>query len=154
MAKAKKSDELTQQIAELTADLQRTRADFENYRKRVDDEKVRMRDMGEMSAIMKLLPVFDVIERAIAHLPEELKGNPWADGVAGLSKQLTKATQELGLERLVVVPGETPFNPELHEAVSADETDGETEVVAEELQAGYILNGQPLRHAMVRVTRK
>lgn len=154
MAKAKKSDELTQQIAELTADLQRTRADFENYRKRVDDEKVRMRDMGEMSAIMKLLPVFDVIERAIAHLPEELKGNPWADGVAGLSKQLTKATQELGLERLVVVPGETPFDPELHEAVSADETDGETEVVAEELQAGYTLNGQPLRHAMVRVTRK
>lgn len=154
MAKAKKSDELTQQIAELTADLQRTRADFENYRKRVDDEKVRMRDMGEMSAIMKLLPVFDVIERAIAHLPEELKGNPWADGVAGLSKQLTKATQELGLERLVVVPGETPFDPELHEAVSADEADGETEIVAEELQAGYTLNGQPLRHAMVRVTRK
>lgn len=154
MAKAKKSDELTQQIAELTADLQRTRADFENYRKRVDDEKVRMRDMGEMSAIMKLLPVFDVIERAIAHLPEELKGNPWADGVAGLSKQLTKAAQELGLERLVIVPGETPFDPDLHEAVSADEADGETEVVAEELQAGYILNGQPLRHAMVRVTRK
>lgn len=154
MVKAKKSDELTQQIAELTADLQRTRADFENYRKRVDDEKVRMRDMGEMSAIMKLLPVFDVIERAIAHLPEELKGNPWADGVAGLSKQLTKAIQELGLERLVVVPGETPFDPELHEAVSADEADGETEIVAEELQAGYTLNGQPLRHAMVRVTRK
>lgn len=153
MAKAKKTDELAQQIAELTADLQRTRADFENYRKRVDDEKARMRDMGEMSAIMKLLPVFDVIERAITHLPEELRGNPWADGVAGLSKQLTKATQELGLERLVVVPGETPFNPEVHEAVSADETDGETEVVAEELQAGYILNGQPLRHSMVRVTR-
>lgn len=154
MAKAKKTDELAQQIAELTADLQRTRADFENYRKRVDDEKARMRDMGEMSAIMKLLPVFDVIERAISHLPEELQGNPWTDGVAGLGKQLAKATQELGLERLVIVPGETPFDPELHEAVSADDAEGETEVVAEELQAGYTLNGQPLRHAMVRVTRK
>jgi molecular chaperone GrpE len=52
--------ELARQLAELTADLQRTRADFENYRKRVDGEKQSMRAMGESMAILRLLPVIDI----------------------------------------------------------------------------------------------
>jgi len=56
--------------------------------------------------------------------------------------------------RIVATPG-TPFDPELHQAVQFDEDAvGEHEVVEEELQAGYLLNGSPLRHAMVKVTRR
>ena len=64
MVKSKK-DESEQIIADLTADLQRTRADFENYRKRVEQEKQSARMTGEASAVLKLLPVIDNIERAI-----------------------------------------------------------------------------------------
>lgn len=154
MAKSKKQEELEQQVGELTADLQRTRADFENYRKRVELEKTAARDAGQMSAILKLLPVIDTIERAITHQPAELADNKWVQGVAGLVKQLEKSLESLNLKRIDAAPG-TPFNPELHEAIQFDEeAEGEQEVIAEELQAGYTLNGQPVRHAMVKVTRQ
>lgn len=150
----KKPTKQQQQIDELTADLQRTRADFENYRKRVDAEKVAARESGQASAIVKLLPVVDNIERAISYLPEELKDNAWAQSVAGLVKNLEKSLEGMNVRRIVATPG-TEFNPELHEAIQFDEdATGEKEVVAEELQAGYTLNGSVIRHAMVKVTRQ
>lgn len=149
-----KTEDLQQQLGELTLDLQRTRADFENYRKRVEAEKQAAQDLGQTKAIMKLLPVIDTIERAIANVPAELADNAWAKGVAGLNKQLDKQLKDLGLEKIDTKPG-TPFNPELHQAVQFDETaEGDKEVIAEELRAGYILNGAVVRDAMVKVTRQ
>lgn len=154
---AKKEDQqetLEQQIAELTADLQRTRADFENYRKRMEQEKTAARDAGQASAILKLLPVIDTIERATTHMPADLKDHKWAQGIAGLVKNLDKALEAMNLRRIDASAG-TVFNPELHEAIQFDEdATGEKEVIAEELQAGYTLNGHPVRHAMVKVTRQ
>lgn len=150
----KKELELEQQLGELTLDLQRTRADFENYRKRVDAEKITAREAGQSSAILKLLPVIDNIERAIAYTPEDLKDNAWVQGVSGLVKHLEKSLEGLNVARIEAKPG-TDFNPELHEAIQFDEdAEGEKEVVAEELQAGYTLNGQVIRHAMVKVTKQ
>lgn len=147
-------NEFEQQLGELTLDLQRTRADFENYRKRVDAEKTAAREAGQSSAILKLLPVIDNIERAIAYTPEELKDNSWVQSVGGLVKNLEKSLESLNLKRIEATPG-TEFNPELHEAIQFDEdATGEQEVVAEELQSGYTLNGHPIRHAMVKVTRQ
>jgi molecular chaperone GrpE len=153
MAKSKAQLELEEKLGELTLDLQRTRADFENYRKRADLEKVAARESGRASAILKLLPVIDNIERAIAYTPEELKDNTWVQSVAGLVKHLEKSLDSLNLARIDAKPG-TPFDPELHEAIQFDEdAKGEHEVVAEELQAGYTLGGHVIRHAMVKVTR-
>ncbi|HEU4715788.1 MAG TPA: nucleotide exchange factor GrpE [Candidatus Saccharimonadales bacterium] len=153
-AKDKKNDELEQQITELTADLQRTRADFENYRKRVEAEKAAAREAGQSAAILKLIPVIDNIERAVVHIPEDLKDNKWAQGVAGLAKNLEKSLDALNLKRIEAKSGDT-FNPELHEAIQFDEdAEGEAEIIEQELQAGYTLNGRPIRHAMVKVTRK
>ena len=147
-------NEFEQQLGELTLDLQRTRADFENYRKRVDAEKVAARESGQASAILKLLPVIDNIERAVAYTPEELKDNSWVQSVAGLAKNLEKSLESLNLKRIDAKPG-TEFNPELHEAIQFDEdATGDAEVIAEELQAGYMLNGHPIRHAMVKVTKQ
>ena len=149
-----KTEDLEQQLGELTLDLQRTRADFENYRKRVEAEKQAAQDLGQTKAIMKLLPGIDTIERAIANVPAELADNAWAKGVAGLSKQLDKQLKDLGLEKIDAKPG-TPFNPELHQAVQFDEAaEGDKEVIAEELRAGYILNGAVVRDAMTKVTRQ
>lgn len=154
MTKHKKIDDLQHTIDELTLDLQRTRADFENYRKRVEAEKQSAHSMGQAKSVMKLLPVIDTIERAIANVPEELADNAWAKGVVGLSKQLDKQLKEIGLEKIDAKPGAL-FNPELHQAVQFDEAaDGEKEVVAEELRAGYTLDGTVIRDAMVKVTRR
>lgn len=148
------AEDLSLQIDELTLDLQRTRADFENYRKRVETEKQMAKATGEASAVLRLLPVVDNIERAIAHTPPELAEDKWVQGVAGLIKTLEKSLDSMNVKRIEASPG-TAFDPELHEAIQFNEdAEGEHEVIEEELQAGYVLNGMPIRHAMVKVTRQ
>jgi molecular chaperone GrpE len=152
--KNKKEIEFEQKLGELTQDLQRTRADFENYRKRVEAEKVSARESGRASAILKLLPVIDNIERALNHAPDDIKDNAWVQGVTGLTKNLEKSLEGLGLKRIDAKQG-TIFNPELHDAIQFDEeATGEQEVISEELQPGYTLDDYPIRHAMVKVTRQ
>lgn len=154
MVKTKKQEELEQQIDELTQDLQRTRADFENYRKRTEIEKVTAREAGQASAILKLLPVIDNIERAVVYTPEELKGNVWVQSIAGLIRNLEKALDGLNLKRVDASKGAS-FNPEVHEAIQFNEdAEGDREVIEEELQAGYMINGHTIRPAMVKVTRE
>jgi len=150
----KKLDEREQHIVDLTADLQRTRADFENFRKRVDGEKQQAMERGEAKTALKLLPVIDTIERAILHIPHDIAEHSWVQGVAGLIKQLDKSLADMGVARIDAKPG-TLFDPELHQAVHMDEAaEGPEEVIAEELQSGYTLAGVPIRHAMVKVTRR
>lgn len=154
MAKTKKQQELEDQVQELTLDLQRTRADFENYRRRVEAEKIAAREAGQASAVQKLLPVVDNIERAITHMPDELKDNGWAQSVTKLTSQLEKNLASLNVIRINATVG-TAFDPSVHEAIQFDEdAEGEHEVIESELQAGYLLNGTPLRPAMVKVTKQ
>ncbi|TAH32571.1 nucleotide exchange factor GrpE [Candidatus Saccharibacteria bacterium] len=154
MAKSKKQEELEQQLGELTLDLKRTRADFENYRKRMESEKESARSLGKTQAVLKLLPVIDNIERAITHTPDDIKDNAWVKSVANLVKHLEKSLDGLDLKRISAKPGD-PFDPLRHEAIQFDEeSEGEHEVIAEELQSGYMLGGEVVRPAMVKVTRQ
>ena len=153
MTKVTKKSELEQQNGELMQDLQRTRADFENYRKRAEVDRAATYQHGQSAAVVKLLPMIDNIERAIAHIPADLADNKWAQGVASLVKNLEKSLSSMNVQRIAATPG-TVFNPELHEAIQVDEdAEGDKEVIAEELQAGYTHAGVPIRHAMVKVTR-
>ena len=154
MKKLKKLSATDQKISELTHDLQRTRADFENYIKRSESDREFARESGQASAILKLLPVIDNIERAIAYTPDDIKDNVWVQSVTGLVKNLEKSLDDLNLKRIEAKPG-TVFNPDLHEAILLDEdAEGEHEIIAEEMQPGYTLNGRPIRHSMVKVTCK
>lgn len=154
MPRSKKPDEKDQKIAELTNDLQRERADFENYRKRAESEREMSRANGKIQAISALLPVIDNIERAISHRPKELEGNTWADGVESLIKNLEKSLESLNLRKINAAKGSI-FNPEVHEAVQYDEdAEGEHEVVAEELQSGYLLGDEVIRPSIVKVTKQ
>ena len=156
MAKSKQEEIEKQkvEIEELTSDVQRMRADFENYRKRVDAEKTAARAQGKSSAILKLLPVIDNIERAVVYIPDDLKENTWAQGVTSLAKNINKSLEAMDVKRIDAAPG-TEFNPELHEAIQFDDSaTGEKEVIEAELQAGYLLDGHVIRHAMVKVTRQ
>lgn len=141
---------LQEQVAQLTEALQRERADAVNLRRRHDEDMAGVRVRVKAAVVKDLLPIIDNFERALKHVPEDLADNDYVKGVQGVVKQFEKTLADLGVERIKTV-GE-PFNPELHEAVSAEEGDGDTEVVSEELQAGYKLGDQVIRHAMVRVT--
>jgi len=99
--------------------------------------------------VRDLLPVIDNFDRALKHVPAELEGNDYIRGVQGVVKQFEKTLSDMGVERIATV-GE-PFSPQLHEAVSMEEGDGGEEVVSEELQAGYKVGDEVIRHAMVRV---
>jgi molecular chaperone GrpE len=149
-----KNDLWQAKFNELTADLQRARADFENYRKTAEADKLRYGQTVRAETIGKLLPIIDDIERATAHLPADLAEHDWAKGVVGLNKNLQAKLAELGVSKINAQPG-VKFDPNLHEAAQFDEdSEGATEVVASELRPGYLLNGAPLRHSMVKVAKK
>ncbi|MBQ2695632.1 nucleotide exchange factor GrpE [Candidatus Saccharibacteria bacterium] len=135
------ASEIEKMVSELTADLQRTRADFENYRKQVEMQRNNAVKSAEMASVYKVLPLLDDVERAIFAYKE----------LAPLAKSLEKTVKELGLEKIVADEG-VEFNPDLHEAVMA-EGDGEKEVISEVLRAGYNYNGDVLRPAMVKVKK-
>jgi molecular chaperone GrpE len=142
--------ELQQQIEDLTAALQRERADAMNLRRRHDEQVASLAAGAKASVVRALLPVIDNFERALKHVPKELEGNEYIKGIQGVVKQFEKTLADLGVQRIKTV-GE-PFDPHLHEAVSMEDGDGEEEFVSEELQSGYKLGDNVIRHAMVRVT--
>lgn len=140
---------LKQQLAELTEALQRERADATNIRRRHEEEIAGLRGRVKAHVIRDLLPVIDNFERALKHVPAELVDNDYVKGVQGVVKQFETTLADMGVERIKTV-GEH-FDPHLHEAVSMEEGEGSQETVSEELQAGYRLGDDVLRHAMVRV---
>lgn len=129
------------QIVELTNDLQRTRADFENFRKQVDLQKSQAMVVAKNATVMKFLPLIDDLSRAISTYPEQLQP---------LEKSFLSTLQSLGLQIINSAPG-TEFNPDYHDAVSIDDGDGNVEVITETLRPGYTYDGAVIRAAMVRV---
>jgi molecular chaperone GrpE len=149
----KKTSKNDERVLELTADLQRVQADFINFRRRSEEEKLRAIQAGKEQAVLTLLPVLDNIERAIAHEPADIKDHAWVKGVSSIALQLEMQLASIGLKK-IGVEGEV-FDPNQHEAVSMnEEATGEREVVAAVLQPGYQLGDQIIRPAMVNVTKQ
>ena len=146
---AQVAEQLAAENAQLTEALQRERADAVNLRRRHDEQIASLRSTVKASVVKDLLPVIDNFERALKHVPEELKGNDYIKGIEGIVKLFEKTLADIGVERIKTV-GE-PFDPHYHEAVSMEEGEGNQEVVSEELQSGYKLGDEVIRHAMVRV---
>lgn len=138
-----------QQIVNLTDALMRERADSVNLRRRQDEALAGVRKLSIVRVIRDLLPAIDNLERALKHVPADIKGHDYVKGVQSVVKQFEKAMDDLGIVRIKTV-GER-FDPLVHEAVSMEEGDGSQEIVSEELQSGYQLDDEVIRHAMVKV---
>lgn len=147
--KLEQLDELQARVTELTEALQRERADAVNLRRRHDEQIASLKNVVKANVVRGLLPVIDNFERALKHVPKELEGNDYIKGVQGVVQQFEKTLQQMGVEKIKTT-GE-PFDPKYHEAVSMEDGDGTQEVVAEELQSGYKIGDDVIRHAMVRV---
>lgn len=145
----KEQTKLQQQITELTEALQRERADAENLRRRHSEQIAQLRTTVKAGVIKELLPIIDNFERSLRHVPKELENNDYVKGVQAIVKQFEKTLADVGVERIVTVGAE--FDPTYHEAVSMEAGDGDIEIVCEELQSGYKVGDEVIRHAMVRV---
>jgi molecular chaperone GrpE len=149
MSKKPNLKDLQKQVDDLTEALQRERADSVNLRRRTDEERAKLGDFYKSMVVRQLLPAVDNLERALMHTPKDLKGHDYVKGVQGVARQFEQCFKQLGVERIKTVGQE--FDPRLHEAVSVEDAGGQVEVVCEELQPGYKLGDEIIRHATVKV---
>ncbi len=147
--KKDRTADLAVKLQELTQALQRERADAVNLRRRHEAEVAQLRTRVKANVVQELLPVIDNFERALKHVPADLKDNDYVKGVQAVVKQFEQTLEQMGVQRIATV-GEH-FDPHLHEAVGVEEGDGGHQIISEEMQAGYRLGDDIIRHAMVKV---
>lgn len=141
--------------AEAADKLVRLQADWANYRRRVDQERVVERERACENMIKDLLPAIDDLERAIAHAQSSAEGNDavaqLADGVSAVHAKIIAALEKQGAE--IIDPADEAFDPQDHQAVGRVENpDAYEDSVADVYQKGYRLGGKLVRPAMVTVT--
>ena len=145
-------EQLARERDEYLRALQRTQADFENYRKRITRLQEEQAARAAANLVEKLLPVLDTLDLAEAHLNESLEVSESGKALRAARAMLMDILSKEGLER--VDQAEVPFDPSVHDAVAHCEGDGGEggqTMVEEVLRSGYRWKGQGLRAAMVRV---
>ena len=139
-------------VEELTNDLKRMTADFANYRKRNEAERADFAKFAKADLIAKLLDVLDGYDRALATVPDEVKGQPWVEGMWLVERKLRTVLESEGLEPIDSLG--KPFDPYLHEAVAHVESDEPEGTVTQEHQKAYRLHDRVIRPALVTVAKK
>jgi molecular chaperone GrpE len=146
-------DEAKAQAADHYDQLLRLKADFENFRKRADRDRAEARRWGKEEIVGRLASLMDVLEQAeaAAHKGADLKSV--TIGLDMLYKEFKKLLKEEGLEEVPAQEGQ-PFDHSVHEAVDTVEDEGEENRILGVFQRGYRFNGNLLRPARVKVSRK
>jgi len=138
---------------QIQAQFQRLQADFENFRKRTIKEKEDMRSLAARGIMEDLLPVLDNIHRALEAGKQKGDLENFIQGIEMINSQFWDVLQSKGLECIDCKGKE--FDPEIHQAVMQKEvTDSEDNIVLDEVQKGYLLNGKMIRPSMVSVSKK
>ncbi len=142
--------EYEEKIAKLTDQLKRSMAEFDNYRKRTEQEKLSMFDRGVSSVAEKILPTVDNFERAMASEPDSEEAKAFVSGMELVYKSFMKTLEDIGIKPIECVGRE--FDPNLHHAVMHEDDDsGEQNIITEEFQKGYTLKDKVIRCSMVKV---
>ncbi len=132
--------------------LLRLKAEFENYRKRVDREKPEFFRLGKAEVLLKLLPLYDLLQHAHTEVQQAHMDTPLAKGMDGIFREFEKIFREEGVTPMS--PLGKPFDAMLHEVMGTVEKAGyEDGTVADVLQNGFMLNDKVLRTAKVRICR-
>ncbi len=143
-------EEARAQAAEYLEGWQRARAEFTNYRKRVEREREETFRHATTIVLERLLPIIDDLERAMDNIPADISKHTWAQGVTLIGHKLQTLLESSGLEAIDPL-GET-FDPTRHEAIGTDDNDDvESGHVTAVLQKGYVHGDKVLRPALVRV---
>lgn len=147
----KELDALTEENKKLTDRMLRLQAEYENYKRRTEKEKIAERKYKAQDLAVELLPIIDNFERALqTEVSEENKS--FLEGMQMIYQQLQTALESQGIEKIDAVNKE--FDPNMHHAVmQVEEEDMESNIVVEELQTGYMLKDKVIRPAMVKVNK-
>lgn len=149
----KKLDVENKEVEDLRQQLVRLQADFENYRKRADGQKLDLVKFANAELINQFLPVLDNFKRAANHAP---KGNNqsesnWIVGVQAIEKQIEEVLARNGLVEIKIEKGQ-PFDHTFHEAISHEANELPSDTIIDSVENGYKLNDKIIRPAKVRVS--
>lgn len=145
-------DEARQQAKEYFDGWQRERADFQNYKRRIERDQTQILDNTTGRIVKKYLVILDDLERALKSRPIEGQGAAWADGIELIVRKLQNILDQEGVKR---IPAEEQlFDPNLHEAIThEDHPERKSGEIIEVVQQGYTIGERVLRPALVRVAR-
>ncbi|HLC52435.1 MAG TPA: nucleotide exchange factor GrpE [Candidatus Nanoarchaeia archaeon] len=127
--------------------LQRTQANFENFRKQTEKRVMEIREMAAKNIILELLPIIDNFELALKNTENQ---DSFKEGVKLIHTQLNSILENNHIETIKTTGGQ--FDPYLHEALLKVESDQPKDSIVEELQRGFTLNGEVIRHAKVKIS--
>lgn len=129
------------------ASWQRTAADFQNYKRRVEEERSEMARLANATLVINLLPIMDDLERALSTVDPRLAGLTWVDGIRLIHRKFQAALEAAGVHEIHAEG--LMFDPSEHEAVA--EAPGDEGKVVAVVQKGYRLGDRVIRPAMVVV---
>lgn len=149
----KEIESLQEQVEEQKDGWLRTRADFENYKKRIQRDAARSYQDAMTSVVKLFLSAADDLERALKNRPQEKEVESWINGIELIHQKLITQMKNLGVERIEVKPGDE-FDPNIHEAITQeDHEDFKEGQIIDVVQPGYRISDRIIRPAMVRVAR-
>ncbi len=148
MAEENNIENLKKQVEEYLAGWKRAKADYLNLKKEMEAQNREIKEWMSKIMLLPLLSILDSFDKAFDEIPENLKNDLWVKGIEGIKKQFENYLKTQGVE--VMKAGGEKFDPAKHEAVESIEG-GESQVVEEELQKGYLINGEVLRPAKVKI---
>jgi len=144
-------DEATRVAEEYLVALQRERAEFQNFKRRTTEERMRDLGLAGEDLIRKVLSVADDFDRAIEARPPSIAEDAWFEGIAAIDRKLRALLESEGVTTIDASPGR-PFDPREHEAIAnvpgTDRPDGE---IVDEVRRGYRLRDRVIRPALVAV---
>jgi molecular chaperone GrpE len=151
--RTKRIKELENEVADLKDKLLRRAAEFENYKRRTENDQLNLLKYAAESLILKLLPVIDDFERSLDHIENSKDIDSLKEGIKLIYEKFMKVLQEQGVQKIESVG--QPFNVDYHEALmqrKADEVEPHT--VLDEIQKGYMYKDRVIRHAKVIVSEE
>lgn len=128
---------------------QRAAADFQNYKRRTEEERQKNALYANLALVLNILPVYDDLERALTNLDVKLAGLQWVEGIRQITRKFQGAIEASGVNEIAAEGQE--FDPNLHEAIAQDE--GDAHKVIRVVQKGYTMGDRVIRPAMVIVGR-
>ncbi|MFT4310959.1 MAG: nucleotide exchange factor GrpE [Candidatus Woesearchaeota archaeon] len=138
-------ESLQEEITSLTDSLKRVQAEFQNYQRRVEQERVHLIRQANKNLLLELLPLFDDFDRALVHKDIE--------GFTHIAQKFKEILHDVGLTKIEA--HNAPFNPLHHEALLVEQTDNKEHdnTVVEVLEPGYMLHDDIIKHAKVKVAK-
>jgi molecular chaperone GrpE len=148
----KQSEEALAREKEYLDSWQRERADFSNYKKRVEREREQAHNMAVADVVQKYLVLQDDLERALKSRPTDPAALTWVEGIEFIYRKLLSVLEKEGIQQ--IIPTDEMFDPAIHEAVVQEESpDHKSGQIIEVISPGYQMGDRVIRPARVRVAR-